>query len=107
MQNVRHVFEIVITILKFKITIKFHSKIITNFVLTLILQNMRGWTLALFTARQIGFLVYPEVCSSKLVPTYLPIYTASWPRRRKYHSSRSLKKFYGVLKKEFNALKLI
>lgn len=75
MQNVRHMFETVIAILKSKITVKFHSKIITNFVLTLILQNVRGWTLALFTARQIGFLVYPEVCSSKLlhsVGTYLP-----------------------------------
>jgi hypothetical protein len=60
MQNVRHVFEIVIAILKFKITAKFHSKIITNSVLTLILQNMQSCTPALFTAHQIGFLVYPE-----------------------------------------------
>jgi hypothetical protein len=60
MQNFRHVFEIPIAILKFKIRVKFHSKITTNFVSTLILQNMQGRTSAVFKARQIGFLVYPE-----------------------------------------------
>jgi len=80
MQNIRHVFEIAIAILKFKITVKFHSKIITNFVLTLILQNMQGWTSALFAIHQISFLVYPEDCSSKLlhsVGTYLPTYRST------------------------------
>jgi len=74
-------FEIAIAILKFKIIVKFHSKIITNFVLTLILQNMQGWKSAVFTVRQISFLVYPEVCSSKLHHsdgTYLPTYRSTW-----------------------------
>ena len=32
MQNVRLVFEIAIAILRFKMTVKFHSQMITNFV---------------------------------------------------------------------------
>ena len=98
MQNVRHVFEIAAAILKLKMTVKFNSQLITNFVRTLTVQNTQGCTSAAFKAHQISFLVYSEDCSSKLphtVGTYLPIYMAS---RRKYHSSRSLKKFGGVLK---------
>jgi len=34
MQNVRHVFEIATAILKFKMTVKFHSQMITNFLST-------------------------------------------------------------------------
>ena len=60
MQNVRHVFEIAIAILKLKITVKFHSQTITNFVLTPIVQNTQGCTSALFKDRPISFLVYPE-----------------------------------------------
>jgi len=48
MQNVRHVFEIATGILKFKMTVKFHSQLITNFVLTLILQNTQCCTSAVF-----------------------------------------------------------
>jgi mannitol/fructose-specific phosphotransferase system IIA component len=59
-ENVRHVFEIGIAILKFKMPVKFHSQTITNFVRTLIVQNTQGCTSALFKDRPISFLVYPE-----------------------------------------------
>jgi len=99
MQNVSHVFEIAIAILKYKMTVKFHSQMITNFVWTLTVQNMQGCKSALSKDHPISFLVYPEDWSSKLlhtVGTYLPICTASYPRR-KYHSSRPLKKLCAVL----------
>jgi hypothetical protein len=72
MQNVRHVFEIVIAILKFKMTVKFDSQMIPNSVLTLILQNTQGCTWDHFKAHQISFLFYPEAASfsTMLVPTY-------------------------------------
>ena len=108
MQNITHVFEIAIAILKLKITVKFHSQTITNFVWTLIVWNTQGCTSALFKDHPISFLVYSEGWSSKLLHTdgtYLPIYTVSYPRRRKYHSSRSLKKFCGVLSRTWRTSK--
>jgi hypothetical protein len=111
MQNVRHVFEIAIAILKFKMTVKFHSKIITNFVLTLNLQNTQGWTSALFTARQIGFLIYPEDWSSKLlhnVGTYLPTdLHGVITQEEEITQLKVIKENVWSSKKEFNALKLI
>jgi hypothetical protein len=70
--------------------------------LALILHNMHSSTWAHFKTHQISFLVYPEDWGTmplKNVGTYLPIYTASYPRRWKYHSWRSLKTLYEVLKK--------
>ena len=43
MQNVRHVYQIAIDILKFKMTVKFHSQMITNFVWTLTVENTQGY----------------------------------------------------------------
>lgn len=60
MRNVRHVFEIATAVLKFKMTVKFHSQMITNFVCTLTVQNTQGCTSAVFEGHQISFLVYPE-----------------------------------------------
>lgn len=111
MQNVRHVFEIATAILKFKITVTFNSKIITNFALTLILQNMQTWTSVLFTVRQISFLVYPEVCSCKIfhsVGTYLPTAPHGVITQKKEISQfKVIKEILWTFKKEFYALKLI
>ena len=111
MQNVRRVFEIPIAFLKFKITVKFHSKIITNFVSTINLQNIQGCISALFTARQIDLLVYPEDWSSKLlhnVGTHLPTDLHSVITQEEEISQlKVIKENVWSSKKEFNAFKLI
>jgi hypothetical protein len=71
---------------------------------------MQGRTSAVFKARQIGFLVYPEDWSSKLlhnVGTYLPTNLHGNITQEEISQLKVIKENMWSSKKEFNSLKLI